>query len=53
MAINDVLFIHNCDMDDVNVEGWMREGGLRKRDAWSGVSLPRSWKRRKQGQALP
>jgi len=34
-------------MDDVNVDGWMRMG-LRKRDAWRGVSLPQSWKRRKQ-----
>ncbi|MDA3834111.1 MAG: hypothetical protein PF495_12015 [Spirochaetales bacterium] len=27
------LFIHNCDMEDMHVSGWMR-GCLRKRDAW-------------------
>jgi len=53
MAINDVLFIHNCDMDEVNVDGWRREGCLRKCNAWSNVLLPRSWKRRKQWKALP
>jgi hypothetical protein len=23
--MNDVLFIHDCDMDDGNVDGWMCE----------------------------
>ena len=25
-AINDVLLLHKCDMDDANVEGWMKRG---------------------------
>ena len=23
-GINDILFLHNCDMDDVNGNGWMK-----------------------------
>lgn len=45
-------FLDNYDMEDIHVDGWMRVG-LRKRESWSGVSLPRSWKRRKQWKALP
>jgi hypothetical protein len=45
-AINNIVF------SVIMLLGSLPERVLRKRDAWSGFLLPRSWKQRKQLKAL-